>query len=84
MCYFVRHGTKEWYDIPLTRKVSEELDIPVIASGGCGGPEHICEVFKKMEASAALVVSIFHYETYSIKEVKDYLSDRGIRIRDRW
>lgn len=79
-----RDGTKDGYDIPLTRKISEELDIPVIASGGCGSPEHIYEVFRKTEASAALVASIFHFGTYSIGEVKDYLSDRGIRTRDRW
>lgn len=76
-----RDGTTEGYDIPLTKKVSEDLDIPVIASGGCGNPEHIYEVFEKTEASAALAASIFHYGSYSISKVKEYLDERGIPVR---
>ena len=76
-----RDGTNDGFDIPLTRKVSEKVDIPVIASGGCGDPEHIYEVFRETEASAALAASIFHYESYSIREVKEYLEDKGIPVR---
>lgn len=74
-------GQTEGYDIPLTKKISEEVSIPVIASGGCGNPEHIYEVFKETEASAALAASIFHYDEYSIKEVKEYLDERNIPVR---
>ena len=76
-----RDGTNDGFDIPLTRKVNEEVNIPVIASGGCGNPEHIYEVFRETEASAALAASIFHYETYSIREVKEYLETKGIPVR---
>jgi len=78
-----KDGTTEGYDIPLTRTVSEKLSIPVIASGGCGNPKHMLEVFKKTQASAALAASIFHYETYGIREVKEYLAKRRIAIRPR-
>lgn len=79
-----RDGTTEGYEIPLTKRISEELDIPVIASGGCGKPHHIYEVFRKTEASAALAASIFHYDEYSIQEVKNYLEDRDIPIRRKY
>jgi len=76
-----KDGTVEGYDIPLTKAVSERLSIPVIASGGCGNPGHMYEVFKKTQASAALAASIFHYETHSIKKVKNYLAKKGIKVR---
>ncbi len=76
-----KDGTVEGYDIPLTKAVSERLSIPVIASGGCGNPWHMYEVFKKTQASAALAASIFHYETHSIKKVKNYLAKKGIKVR---
>ncbi len=76
-----KDGTVEGYDIPLTKAVSERLSIPVIASGGCGNPGHMYEVFKKTQASAALAASIFHYETHSIKKVKNYLARKGIKVR---
>lgn len=76
-----RDGTTDGYEIPLTKTISEELNIPVIASGGCGNPEHIYEVFQNTEASAALAASIFHYESYSIPEVKEYLDERDIPVR---
>jgi len=76
-----RDGTKLGYDIPLTREVSERVSIPVIASGGCGGPEHMYEVFKETRASAALAASIFHYGIYTIRQVKEYLAERGIQVR---
>lgn len=76
-----RDGTTDGFDIPLTKKVSKEVNIPVIASGGCGNPEHIYEVFQKTGASAALAASIFHYDSYSIGEVKEYLKRRNIPVR---
>ncbi len=74
-------GTTDGFDIPLIKKVSKEVDIPVIASGGCGNPEHIYDVFRETQASAALAASIFHYESYSIREVKEYLEEKGVPVR---
>ncbi len=74
-------GTKDGYDIELTRTVSEALTIPVIASGGAGTLEHIYEVFAEGKADAALAASIFHYGTYSVKQTKEFLRDRGIAVR---
>ena len=76
-----RDGTKDGYDIELTKAVSERVRIPVIASGGCGSPEHFEEVFKKTRASAALAASIFHYAEHSIGEIKRYLKSKGIPVR---
>lgn len=76
-----KDGTKEGYDIELTRAICEAVRIPVIASGGCGSLEHIYEVFVDGKADAALAASIFHYRELSIREVKEYLKDRGIPIR---
>lgn len=74
-------GQTDGYDIPLTDRMSEAVDIPIIASGGCGNPKDIEEVLKKTQANAALSASIFHYDQYSIGEVKDYLSERDIPVR---
>ena len=74
-------GTTNGYDLKLTAAVAEAVDIPVIASGGCGGPEHMYEVFQQTEASAALAASIFHYGTWTVAKVKDYLRDRGVVVR---
>ena len=74
-------GTQNGYDIPLTRGVSESVSIPLIASGGCGKPEHIREVLTDGKADAALAASIFHYKQYSIDKVKKYLSENQIRVR---
>jgi imidazole glycerol-phosphate synthase subunit HisF len=76
-----RDGTKDGYDIPLTRIMSEILDIPIIASGGGGNPEHIYEAFDKGKADAALAASIFHYNEYPVPVVKEYLQDKGISVR---
>jgi cyclase len=76
-----RDGTCAGYDIPITKKLSEELDIPIIASGGVGNPQHIYEGFSEGKADAALAASIFHFSKYSIKEVKEYLRNRGISVR---
>ncbi|MBR6205085.1 MAG: imidazole glycerol phosphate synthase subunit HisF [Candidatus Methanomethylophilaceae archaeon] len=74
-------GVKTGYDIPLTAAVADAVDIPVIASGGCGSKEHIAEVFQQTGASAALAASIFHYNECTVAEVKEFLKDRGIVVR---
>jgi cyclase len=76
-----RDGTKDGFDLELTNAICERVNIPVIASGGCGLPEHIKDVFKFTDASAALAASIFHYKEYTIREVKQYLRDNGIHVR---
>lgn len=74
-------GTKLGYDIELTRRISESVNIPVIASGGAGNLEHLYEAFQEGKADAVLAASIFHYGEYTIREAKLYLKDRGIPIR---
>ena len=74
-------GTKDGYDIPLTRAVCETVSTPVIASSGCGGPEDMDEVFTDAGADAALAASIFHFGEYSIEEVKAYLADHDVPVR---
>ena len=74
-------GTKDGYDIALTRAVSAGLKIPVIASGGCGSLEHFYDVFKNGKADAALAASIFHFGQYRIEVVKKYLKSKGVNVR---
>lgn len=74
-------GTKDGYDIPLTKAISEAVTIPVIASGGAGNAEHICEALTKGKADAALAASIFHYEEHSIRKVKEYLRSQKVSVR---
>lgn len=74
-------GTNKGYDLDLTKSVCSAVNIPVIASGGAGNLEHIYEVFKKTGADAALCASIFHYNKYSIKQVKKYLKKKGLLVR---
>ncbi|MCF6238287.1 MAG: imidazole glycerol phosphate synthase subunit HisF [Candidatus Marinimicrobia bacterium] len=74
-------GTKDGYDIPLTRTVSDAVEIPVIASGGVGNLEHIREGLVEGGASAALAASIFHFKEYTITECKKYLRDHGVPAR---
>ena len=76
-----RDGTKKGYDLDLTKKVSNILNIPVIASGGVGNLEHLHQGFKIGKASAVLAASIFHFGEYSIKEAKQYLDSKGIPVR---
>ena len=76
-----RDGTRNGYDINLTRAISEAVNIPVIASGGCGSPEHFWESFTKGKADAALAASIFHFREFTIREVKDYLKEKGVAVR---
>lgn len=74
-------GVRDGYDIPLTAAVSDEVSIPVVASGGCGSMEHIYQVFAGTGASAALAASIFHYGECTVADVKQYLRDRGVEVR---
>ena len=74
-------GTKAGYDLPLTRAISQAVNIPVIASGGAGKPEHMYEALTIGEADAVLAASIFHYGEYTIREVKEYLKERGVPVR---
>jgi cyclase len=76
-----RDGTKDGYDIPLTRAVVDSVSIPVIASGGVGNLEHLYDGFVKAGASACLAASIFHYREYTIGEAKEYLKNRGVAVR---
>jgi cyclase len=74
-------GTENGYDINLTKLICKAVRIPVIASGGCGEPRHMLEVFRKTDVDAALAASIFHYEKSTIDRVKNYLKKNGIEIR---
>lgn len=74
-------GTKEGYELPLTKLMSEALSVPVVASGGAGTPGHISEVFKKASADAALVAGMVHFSDYSIGDIKSHLSEEGIHVR---
>lgn len=76
-----RDGTKDGYDLELTRAISEAVSIPVIASGGAGNLEHLYEGIVIGKADAVLAASIFHYREYTIKEAKEYLRSRGIIVR---
>ncbi len=74
-------GTKNGYDIPLTRAVSEAVQVPVIASGGAGELEHFYDVLTAGKADAVLAASVFHYKKFSIRQVKEYLRSRGVEVR---
>lgn len=74
-------GTKQGFDIELTKAVSNLVNVPVISSGGCGSLEHFHEVFEKEAADAALAASLFHYGELTVGEVKKYLKDKKISVR---
>ena len=74
-------GTKAGYDIPLTRAVSEAVQVPVIASGGAGELSHFYDVLTEGKADAVLAASVFHYGQFSIRQVKEYLKSRGVEVR---
>ncbi len=76
-----RDGTYDGFDIPITRKLSDELEIPIIASGGVGNPEHMYDGFTKGKADAALAASIFHFGEYTVRDVKEYLEKKDIPVR---
>ena len=74
-------GHQSGYDIPMLRAMSEAVNVPVIASGGAGGPDHMAEALTEGKADAVLAASIFHFGTYSIREVKEALAEQGIAMR---
>ena len=74
-------GTKDGYDLTLTKLITEAVNIPVIASGGAGKPEHFYDVLAKAGADAALAASIFHYQEYSVRQIKEYLKNKGVAVR---
>jgi cyclase len=74
-------GTKNGYDLPMTRAVAEAVEVPVVASGGAGSPEHLRAALVEGGASAALAASIFHYREFTIAETKDYLERHGVPVR---
>jgi cyclase len=74
-------GHLDGYDISLTRAISEAVEVPVVASGGCGNPQHMYDAIVDGKADAVLAASIFHFGTYSIQQVKEYLAGRGIPVR---
>lgn len=74
-------GTKDGYDIPLTRAVSETVNVPVIASGGAGKLEHFYDVLTLGKADAVLAASVFHYGQFTVRQVKEYLKSRGVEVR---
>ncbi|EPR42450.1 Imidazole glycerol phosphate synthase subunit hisF [Desulfovibrio sp. X2] len=77
-------GTKDGYELTLTRMIAEAVSIPVIASGGAGNPQHMVDAVTEGKATAALIASIVHYGEYSIPEIKQYMSERGVKVRSVW
>lgn len=76
-----RDGTLDGFDLPLTRAVCSSVHVPVVASGGCGRLEHFLEVFTCSSADAALAASVFHYGTFTVPRVKEYLKQNGVETR---
>ena len=74
-------GTKQGYDIPLTRAIADATNLPVIASGGAGKLEHFYEAVAEGHASAVLAASVFHFGVFTIRQVKEYLNQRGVEVR---
>ena len=76
-----RDGTYDGYDLPITRTISDSVNIPVIASGGASGPEHMYDAFVDGHADAALAASIFHFGEYTVDDTKEYLNNRNVSVR---
>ncbi|MGB4304460.1 MAG: HisA/HisF-related TIM barrel protein, partial [Syntrophomonadaceae bacterium] len=74
-------GTKDGYDLELTAMISDQVEIPVIASGGAGNLDHLYQAVTIGRADAVLCASIFHYREYTIKEAKQYLREKGVSVR---
>jgi len=74
-------GHLDGYDIPLTRAIADAVEVPIIASGGCGTPQHMVDAVVEGRADAVLAASIFHYGTYRIRDVKQYMHDHGLPMR---
>jgi imidazole glycerol-phosphate synthase subunit HisF len=77
-------GTQVGYELELTRLISSHVQIPVIASGGAGEPQHLLDVVTRGHADAALIASMVHYGTYSIREIKEFLQENGVPVRRTW
>ncbi|MCM0756254.1 imidazole glycerol phosphate synthase subunit HisF [Desulfovibrio aminophilus] len=77
-------GTKEGYDLELTRLMVQSVGIPVIASGGAGSPDHMADAFTQAGASAALIASIVHYGEYTIPQIKEHIAAKGVKMRMVW
>ena len=77
-------GTKDGYELTLTRMVCEAVTIPVIASGGAGNPQHMVEAVTQGKATAALIASIVHYGEYTIPQLKQHMSGQGVKVRTVW
>lgn len=77
-------GMQDGYELRLTRAIAESVNIPVIASGGAGKPEHLKEALTEGQASAALVASIIHYGSFTIRQCKEYLAQHGVKTRMNW
>ena len=77
-------GTKDGYELALTALISKNVNIPVIASGGAGKPEHLYDVLKHGKADAALIASMIHYGTYTIPYIKTFLNSQGLKVRNHW
>ena len=74
-------GTKQGFDLVITRRISESVGVPVVASGGAGTLEHMAEVLLEGRADAVLAASIFHFGTFTVRQVKDYLAAQGLPVR---
>ncbi|MCC6680697.1 MAG: imidazole glycerol phosphate synthase subunit HisF [Phycisphaeraceae bacterium] len=74
-------GTKDGYDIEITKLIADAVDVPVVASGGCGSPQHMVDVLQQTRADAVLAASIFHYGQYSIAQTKQVLAEAGLPVR---
>lgn len=77
-------GVQTGYELNLTAMIAENVDIPVIASGGAGKPEHLFDVLTTGKADAALIASMVHYGNYTVPEIKEYLDSNGVRVRMNW
>lgn len=77
-------GTKEGYELTITQMIAEAVNIPVVASGGGGHPEHLYQVLTQGKADAALIASMVHFGLYTIREIKEYLASKGVKVRLKW
>jgi cyclase len=77
-------GTKDGYELNLTRLIAENVRIPVIASGGAGNPQHMVDAVTTGRASAALIASIVHYGEYTVPRIKDFMHEQGVKVRREW
>lgn len=77
-------GTKDGYELTLTRLIADHVRIPIIASGGAGNPQHMVDAVTAGRASAALIASIVHYGEYTVTDLKNYMAEKGVKVRQIW